>query len=438
MAMLPLDMNFSPEMDANKYSEQKQSLTAQPSNGSSFKMNQPCEITVPMRQNDFVMDWQNSFLSFDITNSNATGANILHFQAYCGTIGLVNQQVVKTSTGTEFSNFSNYNVLTPLLLEQSDKDWYAGTANILFGMSDSEEPTDEAEGDSIAGAGGVIHKILPLLNTGLSKISHFPMGSIHDIVLRFKFDTVANCFIADAGDVLDSEVTLSNIVFHYDVYRLSPLALSSIDNRLVNNTYVLDTTDWVHQQYSSPLNESKYSISVGFAKKKCKRLILVSRSTDRISVTTNAGLMARNKAGITKIYCKLDGKTFQSSSGVEMTTSNPVDAYAQLLKNQGGLMDMSAKNTTYSRFNLAGAGTAPTTYATCGAFYHEIDFSNSMDTMGSSSGISIDHNNLQVFVEKTGTEAQTVDIFVEFYNQYRLPKSTGVWEVSDPVQYSQA
>jgi hypothetical protein len=107
------------------------------------------------------------------------------------------------------------------------------------------------------------------------------------------------------------------------------------------------------------------------------------------------------------------------------------------LKSEGALLDMSSNTNTKARFQLITGGTAPTTLATCGSFYHEIDFSNSMDTESSVSGVAIDHNNLQVFVEKTDTTALTVDFFIEFYNQYTMNRSEGVWSVSDPVQFSQ-
>ena len=441
MAMLPADMKYSPEMDANKYAGSKESLTANPSNGSSFTMSQPIEITVPMRQPDYVCDFKNCFVSFDITNSNGTATNIAKLQAYAGTLGLVNQQVIKTSTGVEFSNFDGYNVLSTLGFEKEvDTNWYAGTGNILFGTNNSTIGGTAAASQAIEGANTngfqTIHKILPLINTGIAQ-QYFPMGSLADIVLRFKLDTVDNAFVCagTADAILDSHITLSNIVLHYDIYRMSDLALSSINQRLVNNSYVIDTTDWVHQQYSDT-GIIKYNVQIGFAKRKAKRLIMVVRATADISDEKKAGLIARNKNNIKKVYVKLDGKTYQSSSGVEMTDSNPVDAYAQLLKNDGGLLDMKTNNITYAKFNLD-ASTA-TALGTCGQWYHEIDFSNSMDTDNSVSGVAIDHNNLQVFVEKSAAgTAQTVDFFIEFYNQYTMNRSQGVWEVSDPVQFSQ-
>jgi hypothetical protein len=60
----------------------------------------------------------------------------------------------------------------------------------------------------------------------------------------------------------------------------------------------------------------------------------------------NAGLIARNKANITNLSVKLDGKTYQSNSGVEMTALNPVDTCAQLMKNNGGLLDMISLNSS--------------------------------------------------------------------------------------------
>ena len=439
MSMLPHDMNYWASFDANKEAGPKESLTAQPSNGSSFNMNQPIEITVPMRQPEFVCDFKNCYVSLDFVNSDAN--NIVSFQSYVGTLGIVNQQVIKTSTGTEFSNFDGYNVLSPILIEkQVDTNWYGGNGNILFGMADDSN----AKGDDIAAnSGDTIHKILPLINTGIAQ-PYFPMGSLADIVLRFKLDTTAVAFSAPSATTTpdNSSITIKNIVLHYDIYKLSPSALSSIHSRLPNNNYVIDTTDWVHQQYSSPATDTKYSVSIGFAKKKAKRLIMVSRDTAELDVLLNKGLMSRNQAGITKVSVKLDGKIYQNSAGIQMSTTanntNYVDAYAELLKNDGGLLDMKTNSLTLARFSKLTGGTAPTTLATCGAWYHEIDFSNSMDTDSSASGVSIDHNNLQVFVEKAQTDAQTVDFFIEFYNQYTMNRNEGVWYVSDPVQYSQA
>lgn len=433
MAMLPFNMKYSPEMDANKYAGQKESLTANPSNGSSFNMNQPIEITVPMRQPEYVCDFKNCYVSFDITNSNGTAANSIAFQSLVGSLALINQQVIKTSTGVEFSNFDGYNVLAPLLLEkQVDSNYYAGKGAILFGMSNAAN----AEGLTIAGNDITAHKILPLINTGIAQ-QYFPMGSLADIVLRFKLDTVLTAFKCGTAAPTDAQISLSNIVLHYDIYKLSDLTLSSIHSRLPNNNYVIDTTDWVHQQYSDTGN-TKFNVQIGFAKKKAKRLIMTLRDTANISLLDTKGLMSRTQAGITKVYAKLDGKTYQSSSGVEMAqASNMVDAYAELLKNEGGLLDISANTNTLARFQLITAGTKPTTLATSGSFYHEIDFSNSMDTDQSVSGVSIDHNNLQVFVEKTGATAVTVDFFIEFYNQYSMNRNEGVWSVSDPVQFSQ-
>jgi hypothetical protein len=137
-----------PLLDGDKYAGPKESLTANPSNGSSFTMNQLIEISVPMRQDDNVCEFKNGFVSFDITGSEGTATNIASLQAYAGTMGLVDQQVIKTSTGTEFSNFDGYNVLAPLLIQNKvDTNWYNGSGKILFGTNN-----DSNKGSSVEGA----------------------------------------------------------------------------------------------------------------------------------------------------------------------------------------------------------------------------------------------------------------------------------------------
>jgi tRNA A37 threonylcarbamoyladenosine biosynthesis protein TsaE len=98
------------------------------------------------------------------------------------------------------------------------------------------------------------------------------MDSLADIVLRFKLASVDTAFICEGTGTLLRTHILHYLLFHYDIYKLSPMTLSSIQNRLVNNSFVID---WVHQQYSSAANETKYNVKIGFSKSKAKRLIMV-------------------------------------------------------------------------------------------------------------------------------------------------------------------
>lgn len=433
MSVLPFDMNYMAYMDANKEAENKESLVAGTTNGSTFKMNQAFEVTIKMQQPDYVADFKNGYFSMDITNGCAN-ANTASFQGYVGSLGLINQQIIKTDAGKEFSNIDGYNVLTPLLIEKIvDPDWYSGNGNILFGCDDAAD----GSGDAVA-QNATIHKIIPHILTGTA-LPYFPMGSVSNFIFHQKLDTLATSFSSESNiaDMVDSDITISNIKYHYDVYKLKPPALSSIENRLVNGNYVLEVPDWKHQTHNLAANLTGCNVQLGFSLRKVKRLIIIARSTDRISVPLNKGLIGRNKAGITKILTKLDNRTFQNSSGIEMTASNSVEAYAELLKNNGGLLDMSTNSMVYDRFNLLGSGTAPTSLATSGSFYHEVDFSNGMDTDTSKSGVSIGNNNLEVQITKTGTEATTFDFFLEFYNIYTMNKNERVWRVDDAPQYAQ-
>lgn len=427
MSAYPPQLNYSPLLDANKLSGVKDSLTVGTSNGTTFQMNQPMEITVPMNQPGHVCDFKNCRVSLKINNG--TGGAIT-FQSRVGSLGLINQQLIKTSTGKEFSNFDQYNVLMPLLIEKEvDPDWYDYNGNFLFGCTNEAD----GDGDTIANTESAI-KMLPLQLTGVSH-PFFPMDSIADIVIRLKLETVDTCF-ALALTKANSLVTITDVVFHYDVYDLSDSLTSAMNVKLGGN-YVLDVLDWAHQQRSLNAGVLKFTDEIGFAKKKAKRLIMVVRTTSDIVAPTAKGLMSRTQAGITKVVCYLNNKTYQSSSGVEMVSaSNMVDAYAELLKNSGGLFDMKTNSISLARYSLITGATIPTTLALSGAYFYEISFENGMDTDISSSGVEINHNNLKISVEKaTSGEALTIDYFVEFENKYIMNKSQRVWEVSDTGVY---
>lgn len=168
---------------------------------------------------------------------------------------------------------------------------------------------------------------------------------------------------------------------------------------------------------------------------------LTCQITHKNTTVTDCGLMGRAYAGISKVLVKLNNKTYQSSSGVEIdsdaTTPNFIDAYSELLKNGGGLLDMSVNSIKESTFMLAGDGaTHPTLIENCGTYYYEMSFSNGADTETSSSGVQINHNNLEVHVEKeASTNALTVDFFVEYENNYIMNKNERVWRIEDTLQY---
>ena len=102
MSAYPPSLNYSPLLDANKLSGVKDSLTVGTSNGTTFQMNQPMKITVSMNQPGKTCDLKNCRITLKVNNG--TGADI-SFQSRVGSLGLINQQLIKTSTGKEFSNF---------------------------------------------------------------------------------------------------------------------------------------------------------------------------------------------------------------------------------------------------------------------------------------------------------------------------------------------
>jgi len=143
--------------------------------------------------------------------------------------------------------------------------------------------------------------------------------------------------------------------------------------------------------------------------------------------------MARTQGGLTKVLVKLNGKTYRSSSGVEMNTANYIDAYAELLKNNGGIGSLVTNSISETRYSLDMGAVAPTTLAFSGSYFYELNFENSYDTNASSSGEQINHNNLELHLEFAAAPVGglTFDVFLEYEQEYHLNRSTRVWEIMD-------
>lgn len=426
MSIYPTTLKYTPLYNANELSGPRESLTVGTSNGTSFQMNQPFEITVPMNQPGYVCNFKKSYITVEINNISTVA---LKFQPRAGSLGLISQLQVKTSTGKEFSNFENFNVLAPLLIQRDvDQDWYNSTGNALFGCGLNEAATEGLAAPA-AGATTTLVKALPIELTGVS-YEQFPMDSIADLVFRMKLDIPNTAFVM-ATSVASNLVTISNIVLHYDVYKLSPSLINEIDTTLMDNSYLLDVKDWVHQQRSLSAATTKFTDEIGFSKKKAKRLIMVIRRTPDITDQTMQSTCSRTQAGLKNVTCYLNNRAYQSSSGIEMDSAHMVEAYAEMLKNDGGFFTMKPNSLSFAKFGDISSDD-PISVATSGVFFHEISFENGMDVDLSSSGVQINHNNLKISVVKDASATDlTIDYFVEFDNQYIMNKQTRVWDIVD-------
>mmetsp|Transcript_32810 Transcript_32810/g.38487 ORF Transcript_32810/g.38487 Transcript_32810/m.38487 type:complete len:441 (-) Transcript_32810:1015-2337(-) len=435
MAIYPATMNYAPLANANAFGGNRQSRYRTPSNngGGSYEMGQAIEFTIPMGQKGSVCDFKNSRMTFTVTNNMAAAANNandIFFQPRVGTLGLINQIYIRNDAGEQFSNFDGFNVLAPLLQEREvDPNWYASNGNALMACSTAYA------GVSIASNSASLIKMIPFTLSGVSH-PQFPMDSENAIVIGLKLEDVKTCFVS-TNAVANSDVIISNLQFHYDVYDLAPPTIASINSKLVANQYIMSVPDWSHSTKILTANETKLNQTINFSKRKALRLIMVVRPTANISTATSMGLQSKTQASITNIICKLNDKTYQSSTGVDMSTTNMVDAFSEMLIQTpyGGLYDMKTNALTFDRYSVAGTS-ASTTLATSGCFFYEINFSNRMDTDISVSGEQIGNQNLILDITKTATNASlTFDFFVEYENEYMLSKADYRWRVNDSGQY---
>lgn len=424
---IPEEMSFKQRMDSMG-TIQKERRPATARNGSSFTTTSQVEFIINMNQPAKFANWRDAYIDLKITNG---ATNDIYFEGRVGILSLIDNLLVETDSSTRFSYITDAAELMAIELNKNVDDRYLDmSGKRLIG-------TSSAVNDFMSLANGEYAcKALPcgLLPSGVMKQKYWPMFGSENLRIVIDLNSAVKAVIGEVTDPVAAQsatsLTISDIKLWYDVYTLLPDQYNALNAEL-GGVYKLYATDWTHFTDTLEANSGGKTVNLGLAKKKCKRVIAMIRAQADTSAYSVASVTNRDQAGVTQFYMTVDDQIVGLKEiDYKTSTYNSDDgavAYAELMKANGGLLNVHTRNMSNSYSLVQPVGTLASTEI--GSFFMEIGLDNGFGSRNALCGLPCKSNAYFTVVKSGINETELLDIYVEHISQYELNMNTGVWSV---------
>lgn len=423
---LPKDMNYSQRLRAMGTSASKANLTVAPNNGSSFTANTGMmQFEIPGQQLGTFADLSNAYIACDINNA-AAGANDGLF-TNVGSMAIVNRLVISTNTNKTICDITNKNMLDGvMLIKHADDNYLDSVGNALFGTNNSA-----VAGNTIS-AGTTQRYLIPLSLIGIDEVM-FPLCGQEHLRIQIYLESAANTFICAADTlVTDAQLTFTSVLLHYDTVQLTNDEFSQLVNDF-DGKFLLTVSCWQNQDSTLDKDATQISTTLGFSKRRAKRLIVTQRNVDNLAAPTR-GAFAIDRALVTSASLKLNGREVKTQT-YDVSNNGP-EIYAEAIKSSGGKL-LSMEGSNVSRAFLEVAQNAIPTIANgnnvVGRFFIEFDLQNGLEIDDSViSGLNIASGNFTLALTKSNvtTANRQMDVYMEYWNELELDmKGAQTWSI---------
>jgi hypothetical protein len=423
---LPLTMKFSERVRAISAGKAKETITIAPNNG----VTQTCGtgmISFEINGNQIARyaDFSSLYIACDITNSYAESIMFSHI----GTMGLVNRIVVSTLTNTLIADISYKNQLDAILIaKQGDTNWLNTNGSVMFGCASS------AVGGMTLAAAAVKRLLIPLSLIGIDDLM-FPLFAMETLRFQVYLESAKTAFTTDTAantGLLNPDITLSNILLHYDVVELTDEdnknLLSSFGNKLI-----LNVPCWQCVDTEISTTATTASIPLNYAKARCRRLLMSQVNSTFIANDTTCSF-AMDQALTTEISLKLNGKEVKTQS-YSISNGAP-EIFAESIKTScGRILDIHPSSATRTNYTVDedALATVAAGDATCGRFYAEFDLQNGLENENDTiiNGLNIINGNLALALKRSAgtTAARKVFCFMEYWVDLVLDINLNRWQI---------
>lgn len=455
---LPEQLSYTQQIDALGLPKDRIGLS--PNNGADFNCDGAIIFEIPCRQTTKYADFSNCYISFDLKNEDTA---IVELPFQIGTIALQNKLTIETTSNKKFCEVDNVNTLMDLKLSQSvDQNWYNSNGNKMFG-------TGFSTGTSSAVSNGVTipvydgassatildtmpRYIMPIDASAVCDGQYFPLAGRENIRFRIDLEAAQTAFIAADNGLTNANITLSNVMLNYDVMTLEDEMAKSL-LAAMKFKYLITGNDYYHQNEQIAQGLSGVNIQLGCSRRRAKKVYGILRNVDDLTGVSGAVVnsFGRNKAGITQVTVKYNGKKVNQNDLIISNTS--AEAFAESMKSShGSLMSLhTVANGNYETFGVVTTNAATpvvntTTVVTynktdvfniaesdntlpinTGRWYFEIDLENGLQKDGTSvSGLNVSSGNFTLEMTKAAsTQDQRLDLFVEYASEYVLDMEAG-------------
>ena len=424
---LPLSMKFSERVRAQGLSKAKKTITQAPQNG----VTQVCgtgmiEFDLDGNQMAQYADFSSLYIACDITSSYAHDIML----SQIGTMGLVSRVVVNTVMGTEIADISYKNQIDAILIaKQGDANWLNTNGSVMFGCGES------AFGGAIFEQNVAKRLLIPISLIGIDQMM-FPLFASEKLRFYIYLEAAKTAFTTDTAEhtgLANANITLSNMLLHYDVVELSLQENAELINDF-SGRLIMTVPTWQCVDADIPATTTA-TIQLNVAKTRCRRLLMSQVNSTFIANDTTCSF-AMDQALTSEISIKYNASEVKNQA-FPLSTSGSPEIFAESIKSScGRILDIHPSSTTYANYNVE--QTADATIAagddTCGRLYFEVDFQNGFENSDETivDGLNLNANTLTVGIKRTSpgtTAARKVFCFVEYWKDVVLDVKLGRWQV---------
>ncbi len=387
-----------------------------PSNGQTFNMSNTLILDLPANLNNTFWDAESSYLSFNITNNNATAGNVVNFETG-GAISLIRRVTLELG-GQTLANIESFNVLYQMMFDLDTTSQFRDNAGkVLFGAGDT------FSGDSLAGAGGSRKVCFPLVLLPVLCGKYFPLVSRERLRIRIDLDTTARGFIQDnTGTVSDTDIEITDVKLVMYNLELGADVMSAVA-AASGGSFKMAMPCYQHHQSTIGAGESSLVSTLGFSMSSLNR-ILVAHQLQAVT-DTSATIGNRSRCSLERFSLTVGGVKYpmrdvrESGEGSEVLAEALVSQRA--LTTWGHQSSIATGGATSLGANFALDEPTGAAAATCGKYLIDLDLESQRVSGGDSgsqlvAGVNTIGQICQAEFTYNGglTAAHLVNVFAEY------------------------
>jgi hypothetical protein len=266
-----------------------------PSNGTEFNMNNTIIFDLPSNLNNTFWDAQSSYVSFTVTNNNATHA--VNFEG--GGAPSIIRRVVAEIGGQTIFSCDAWNSLYMMMFDLDTAQQFRQNAGkVLFGSDNA------AKGAQIAAGGGSLKVCFPLVLTPFMANKYWPLIGRDRIRIRLELDTAARSLICANAAVTDANIVIADVKMVQYNLELGSDVMAQVA-AASGGSFKIACPSYQHHQASLGAGASSLTATCGFSMSSLNR-ILVAQQLQAVSATASY-IGNRSRADLERFSCSVGG-----------------------------------------------------------------------------------------------------------------------------------
>ncbi len=316
------------------------------SNGSEFTMNNTLIFDLPSNLNNTFWDAQSSYVSFTVTNNNATHA--VNFEGG-GAPSIIKRIVVELGGQTLFS-CDNWNSLYMMMFDLDTAAQFRNNAGVvLFGAANA------AKGATLAGGGGSLKVCFPLVLTPFMANKYWPLIGRDRIRIRLELDTAARSLICANVAVTDSDIAIGDVKLVQYNLELGSDVMAQVA-AASGGSFKIACPSYQHHQSSLAAGASALSATLGFSMSSLNRII-VAQQLQTVAATASY-IGNRSRADLERFSVSVGGVKYPQIDLKEDGSGS--ETLAEALISQRALTTWGHQSSLHSIGTAGFTGDEPT------------------------------------------------------------------------------